>query len=312
MNVGILWDIENVTPPSNTNYIQSVIEKVSEDGRISYAIAFGNWNDNSIRNIAYELSVNNFELIHIPKSRKNSSDMSLVAHGVELIFQYPHIERFVLISGDGDFRPLLVSQRKYGKETWVICDVKNNASEDLLRMADKYFDYRDIINLNDNQEIGLISFNAEHIPDISKEQAFELFKEAVTIITNENKFPSSGGVKTKMKLLNNQFDESSFGYNTWYEFVSEAKIHTDITFENGHFALKENDDNTIPEVFKKLIESIPEKNKWVLIAKIGDKFDYKKYGYSKLLNLALDAEKRGYIETNYDATNTTWSIMRKC
>ena len=311
MNVGILWDIENVTPPANTNYIQSVMEKVSEDGRISYAMAFGNWNENSIKNIATELSVNNFELIHIPKSRKNSSDMSLVAHGVELIFQYPHVERFVLISGDGDFRPLLVSQRKYGKETWVICDVNNNASEDLLKMADKYFDYRDIINLNDNQDIGMINSGSEVTFNISKEQAFELFKEAVTIIINERKLPSSGGVKTKMKLLNNQFDESILGYRTWYEFVSDAKINTNITYENNHFVLKENDRNTIPEVFEKFLEAIPESNKWVLIAQIGDKFNYRKYGYSKLLNLALDAEKRGYLETNYNSANTTWSIMKK-
>jgi len=59
MNVGILWDIENVIPPQNTNYIQFVIEAVSKGGRISYAMAFGDWNKDSIKTIAHELYVNN-------------------------------------------------------------------------------------------------------------------------------------------------------------------------------------------------------------------------------------------------------------
>jgi len=72
MNIGILWDIENVTPPIGTNYIQTVIETVCKEGRLSYAMAFGNWNNNSIKNIAPELFSNNFELIHIPKAGKKT------------------------------------------------------------------------------------------------------------------------------------------------------------------------------------------------------------------------------------------------
>ena len=306
MHVGILWDIENVTPPANTNYIQSVIEKVAENNRISYAMAFGNWNKESIRNIAHELFINNFELKHIPKSIKNSADMSLVAHGVEIIFQYPHIERFVLISGDGDFRPLLSTQKKWGKETWVICDVNNNASEDLLKMADKYFDYREIINPEDNQESDVVQINST----LTKEMAFELFKEAVGIIIKEKKKPLSSYVKIKMKLLSSEFDEKKLGYNSWLNFVQEAKNSTGITFENGCFVMNDKEE-TIPEVFKMLIQAIKETGNWELSSQVAERFDYKNFGYKKFRNLVLDAEKRGYIETMYDVDKTTWFIKKK-
>ena len=151
LNTAILWDIENVTPPAGSGYIQSIIETIEEGGKISYAMAFGNWNRPGIKNIAGDLAANSFELIHVPKSRKDSSDMSMVAHGVELIFQYPHVERYVLITGDADFRPLLLSLRKYGKQTLIICDAKN-ASEDLLKMADDYRDYREIIDDDEEAE----------------------------------------------------------------------------------------------------------------------------------------------------------------
>jgi len=298
MNIGILWDIENVTPPVGTNYIQSVIEAVCKEGRLSYAMAFGNWNSDSIKSIASDLASNNFELIHIPKStvgKKNSSDMSLIAHGVELIFQYPHIDRYVLISGDGDFRPLLLSFKKHGKETWVICDVNNNASEELVRMADFSIDYRTIIkNMDDftenDKDIIEIKDN-----ELTKEKAFELFREAVGIIIKDNKKPLSPSVKIKMKLLNDQFNENKLGYNSWLEFVQDAKKATNITYENNCFVINNKEENTIPAIFNELIIELKKRGDWVLFQVIAQYIDFKNSGYKKFKDFALDAEKRGYI-----------------
>ena len=312
MNIGILWDIENVIPPVGTNYIQSVIEAVCKDGRLSYAMAFGNWNNNSIKNIASDLASNNFELIHIPKSnigKKNSSDMSLIAHGVELVFQYPHIERYILISGDGDFRPLLLSFKKHGKETWVICDVNNNASEELLKMADFFMDYRTIIkNMDDFTESNkdLIGIKDS---ELTKERAFELFKETVGILIQENKKTVSPAVKTRMQLLNNQFNENKLGYSTWREFVEDAKSHTNITFVGGLFVLNNSEDKTIPIIFEQLLNYLPENKECVLSNQIGDKINYKGSGYKKFKKLALDAEMRGYVEIKN--VGLDWSMKRK-
>jgi predicted nuclease of predicted toxin-antitoxin system len=307
MNIGILWDIENVTPPIGTNYIQSVIETVCKEGRLSYAMAFGNWNNNSIKNIAPELFSNNFELIHIPKTgKKNSADMSLVAHGVELIFQYPHIERFVLVSGDGDFRPLLLSFKKHGKETWIICDVNNNASEELIKMADKSIDYRTIIkNMDDFYENKSIDISEN---ELTKENAFELFKETVGIMINENKLPSSGSVKLKMQLLNDQFDEEKLGYKSWLEFVQDAKNATNITYENNCFVINDKKENTIPDIFKELIKVLQAYDDWILFQQIAEKVNFKSFGYKKFKNFALDAEKRGYIKIKNNALD--WYMIK--
>jgi len=309
MNVAILWDIENVTPPTGTDYIQTIIDAVTENGKPSYAMAFGDWNKESIKKVAYELSSCSFELIHLPRSKKNSADMSLVAHGVELIFQYPHINRFVLVSGDADFRPLLLSLRKYGKETWVICDVKNNASEDLLKMADKYSDYREMI---DSEESAFRSEGSAHENiGLTKEQAFELFKEAVGIMINEKKKPSHGSVKIKMKLLNSEFDEKRIGYRTWNDFVNDAMGKTGIQYvdeDRKIFRITESRAQIVPEVFKLLLKNIEKSDEWVLFTELAKKVDYKKYGYDRFKKLALDAEKRGYVTTRN--LGLTWSLKR--
>ncbi|MDR3072679.1 MAG: NYN domain-containing protein, partial [Clostridiales Family XIII bacterium] len=231
-----MWDIENVTPPTGMNFIQAVIDAISVNGRLSYAMAFGDWNNPQISGIAEEMASSNFELIHTPHgSKKNSTDMSLIAHGVELIFQYPNIERFVLVSGDGDFRPLLLTQKKHGKETWVVCDVNNSASEDLIKMADHSLDYRDIIKgVEDFDEPKDLDSEISDT-DLSKESAFELFKETVDLMIKAGNKPASGGVKSRMKLLNPQFDELALGYDSWFSFVQDAKDATQIIHKNGAF-----------------------------------------------------------------------------
>ena len=309
MNIGILWDIENVTPPSGMNFIQAIIEAASQSGRVSYAMAFGDWTNKRICNIAEEMASNNFELIHTPHgSKKNSTDMSLVAHGVELIFQYPNIERFVLISGDGDFRPLLLAQKKHGKETWVVCDVNNSASGDLIKMADRALDYRDIIKSVDDINEPPTSSDENADTGISKESAFELFKETVGIMIKAGNKTESGGVKSRMKLLNPQFNEKELGYISWSAFARDARIATKMTYKEGVFALTQKDDSSIPSVFKTLIDALPEKGGWAIFNHIAQKIDFRNSGYKKFKDLALDAEKRGYVITKN--TEQNWSLKK--
>jgi hypothetical protein len=309
MNIGILWDIENVTPPMGMNFVQAVIEAVSTDGRLSYAMAFGDWNNVRISGVAGEMVSCNFELIHTPHGgKKNSTDMSLVAHGVELIFQYPNIERFVLVSGDGDFRPLLITQKKHGKETWVVCDVNNSASEDLIKMADHSLDYRDIIKeVEDYDEPK--GFGAEAADtDLSKERAFELFKETVGLMISAGNKPAPGGVKSRMTLLNPQFDERALGYDSWSDFVQDAKDATRIVFKDGAFKFTKKNDTTIPSVFKALIDALPSDGGWAMFNQIAKQIDFRNSGYKKFKDMALDAEKRGYIVTK--SAGSDWSLRK--
>lgn len=300
---GILWDVENVRP--RESYVQLIIEWISKQGDLSYALAFADWNKNNIKNIAKEIFTHNFELVHVPEARKNSADISLITKGVEMIFQYPHIERFVLITGDSDFRPLLTSFKKYGKESWVICDVNNNASEDLLKMADQYFDYRKIIETDsddDKDEDDGKSF-------LSKPQAYELFQEAVGLMLKENKKPSLGSVKIKMMLLNDAFDEKELKYRSWRSFVNDAINHTKVVYEDEDkniLNLEKNVTPEIPQVFQKLLEVLKKEKDWASFNEVAKKVPYKELGYSRFKKLALDAEKRGYVEVQNKGR--TWSI----
>ncbi|WP_062428419.1 NYN domain-containing protein [Treponema endosymbiont of Eucomonympha sp.] len=321
-NIAILWDIENVTPTAGSGYIQSIIDTISAKGKISYAMAFGDWNRSHIKYTAGELAANSFELIHVPASRKDSSDMSMVAHGVELIFQYAHIDAYVLITGDADFRPLLLSLRKYGKETLIICDVKNNASEDLLNMADEYLDYREIID-DGSADAAAEDTNGTEI--ISKPQAFQLLVETIGIMLGEKeqgrkggRDPAIGAVKIRMKLLNSSFDERKLGYRTWKAFIREAAQNTAVRFaDEGERSLcldaaAARGKITVPEVFAVLCACIPSGDSWTNFQDVSRllarKINFHEFGYSQFKKLALDAEKRGLVSVQNNGSS--WLIKR--
>lgn len=320
--IAILWDIENVTPKSDTSFLQDLFEFLeSDNSKISTAQCFGDWTRMNLRRISNSLFEKSFELVHVPRSRKNSSDISLITHATEMIFLYPHLERFVLITGDADFRPLLQTLKRHGKETWVICDA-GNASEDLLALADTYYDYRSIgtDDTDEGEDEGTAGMPQQDFSkSVSKENAFELFQEAVTLMVNEKKTPSLGSVKVKMKLLNVDFDEKLYGYSSWKKFVVDAIAKTQVTFdqENKNILRLEKSPDQVkvqhPKIFQHLLATLPNSKEWVSFSRSSQKLNsnhvqIKESGYNRFKSLVVDAEKRNLVETKYDGI--TWYLRK--
>ena len=123
-NVAILWDIENVNPGKESLYIDGLIEFAESQGRIVTARAYADWTKSVIsRRLAENLVKRYFYLVHIPQTnKKNSSDIGLITDALELLRLYTHIDTFILVTGDSDFRFLLISLRGAGKSIKVICN----------------------------------------------------------------------------------------------------------------------------------------------------------------------------------------------
>ena len=105
VNLAVLWDVENVTPSADSLFVEGLLEYARQIGNISSAVAIGNWSSSINNTLAVNISEKGFELIHLPqpdeKSRrkKNSSDFVLITKATEMIFQYPHIKTYVLLTG---------------------------------------------------------------------------------------------------------------------------------------------------------------------------------------------------------------------
>jgi uncharacterized protein (TIGR00288 family) len=320
-SIAILWDIENVTPRSDSLFVNGLIEYASELGKVSVATAYGDWARGSIRKTSEALAENSFEMVHVPynKKQKNSADMALSTHAVELIYQYPHIKKLILVTGDADFRPLLQSLRKHGIETIIICD-SQSASEDLLLLADEYKDFRDLIpdsedeDDQDNDDDDNNSQVQKHA--ISLPEALILLKEAINIMNRRKKLTTLGAVKVRMKLLNDTFDENRLGFRSWKKFILFAEKQNAIELEHTEndqiIRLPEADSKELsknlarlPQIMYNMLKAIRdcgEKTGKPLVpfSSVNNRMleegsDIKKSGYSQMKKLVKDAEKRGLV-----------------
>lgn len=320
-NVSILWDIENVTPSANTYFTAGLLEYARKEGTLSSATAIGNWTKNLSKDLALNLSENGFELIHIPQpekngaAKKNSSDFALITKATEMVFQYPHIETYIILTGDIDFRALLQTLKKHGKRIIIICDAKN-AAENLLEFADEYLDYRNLLPDDGVEE----SSDADTPKPIKKKAAFGMLAETVGILNKESKIANAGGVKVRMKLLNENFSGDILGFSTWNAFINAAvkdKVVERQDSDKGIVLVVPEKSKAVedtPEVMQKLLKAIkaaPGDKGWVHFSVVGNKLvssnvSIKDYGYSQLKKLILDAEKRGLVETRNE--NGQWGV----
>lgn len=230
-NVAILWDIENVTPRSSDNLlIQGMWDYAESLGRVVTSFAYADWSKPGFRSLGPILSGLHFTMLHVPFQRsrknKNGADMQLVADAMELVRFHDHINTFVLITGDSDFRSLLLSLRKSGKKVHIICDIKT-AAQDLLALADSFADYKELLpdNDDDSDESDDSDDRDGGKKNFPKEYWFERLAETAAILQKDSKSSNMGSVKIKMKMLNRDFNEKKIGkrgYKRWSDFVSAA------------------------------------------------------------------------------------------
>lgn len=332
-NVAIFWDIENVTPKTNnTLFIEGMWEYSESIGRVVSSHAYADWSKPQFRKIGPVLSTLHFHMVHIPreKTKKNSADMQLVTDSLEMLRYYHHIDTYVLISGDSDFRPLLHTLRKAGKKVHIICDI-TTASQDLLYLADFFVDYRDIIHYSEHEhdeygsmftfEEGNTSKNDPAYTGVeSRDFWYPALGEAAALLEKEGKTCNMSTLKIKLKMLNPEFDEKKLGFKRWSLCVHLAA-------KAGYVVLNEKDNQTIikplddkyrkgelQKSFSELVKLLSEDEKQNSFAVISSKLEKEginlaDLGFKKFKKFVLAAEVRGLVETKIE-NNTQYIKLR--
>ena len=315
-SVAILWDAENVNPNQKEGLVEAVLDYTKKYGQVSVAAAFADWKKTNLASSDETFANESFQLIHVPASRKNSSDISLITSGIEYLFIYPHIDTYVIVTGDVDFRPLLVSIRRRGCKTVIICDARN-ASEDLLQVADEYFDYRTIIDTE-------VEEKRAHL---TKENAYHLLAEAITNLKEKKGKANYSEVKVRMLLLNDSFNEKELGFSSWAAFVesaakeriikvlkSDKKMFLELIESSKTVNTKNDPFLQMLCELKRLAAGKTGKN--ISFARLSDtltkkNIDIKVFGYSRFKKYLQDAEKRDFVRTSSEDLNHYVSITEK-
>lgn len=254
--MAIFADFENVAiGAEQAKYerfdITKVIERVLVKGNVVVRKAYCDWG----RYEKFKRSMHeaNFELIDIPhvrQSGKNSADIRMVVDALDLCYTKPHIDTFVVISGDSDFSPL-VSKLRENNKVVIGVGVKQSTSDLFVATCDEFIFYDDLVRKKESQRTRPASKKTTEKPAngspptaggtattapgaAKRDEAVTLVLETVEAMTEtrgEDEMIWGSMVKQAIKRQKPGFAESYYGFRGFNALLEEVR-------DRGHIELQ--------------------------------------------------------------------------
>lgn len=307
-HLAIFWDVENVSDEPSTH--KAMTEKIRQSGHVVKAYAFADWDPR--RDMAENLYALGYDLIHVPSNQDNASDYKMASYILDHLVHYSETTRYVMITGDGDFKLLVGSLKERGVELWLISNPVITASEliDHANMYSDIFSFRpslDCVRPEDCDESVQSIVKQRHVAGIQ-------LQEVVRTIMQTGSKPGVGHAKHVMKSLNPEFNEKELEFAGWNEFLewAEAQRYIDQEGELPSTVLALPKQLTpqsvkmsqeVSEAFdflamiteEDLNEGAPPSlmNLGIQMRERG--LEFEKIGYRRFSDFVLSAEKRGLI-----------------
>ncbi|MDA0241635.1 MAG: NYN domain-containing protein [Proteobacteria bacterium] len=237
-NMALFCDFENVAlGVRDAKYaafdIQKVLERLLIKGNIVVKKAYCDWGRyKDFKAAMHEAAFELIDIPHVRMSGKNSADIRMVVDALDLCYTKPHVDTFVIISGDSDFSPL-VSKLRENNRTVIGVGVKNSTSDLLMSNCDQFIYYDDLLldpaspskarrkapasrggrkggaSEEDKQLEGL-GLVVETVEDLARER-------------NEEENIWGSMVKQTLKRRRPGFNESYHGYRTFTDLLEDAE-----------------------------------------------------------------------------------------
>ncbi len=253
-NLALFCDFENIAlGVRDARYAQFDINRVLErlllKGSIVVKKAYCDWE--RYREFKSGMHHAGFELIEIPhvkQSGKNSADIRMVVDALDLCYTKPHVDTFVIISGDSDFSPLVAKLRENDKGV-IGLGVKNSTSDLLIASCDEFIYYDDLVReqkarRGSRRKSTADSANASSAAAEGKErdngkdrdedkkgeedrkqEAFDLVLATLDALIDERGEEGKvwgSMVKQALKRVRPGFNESYYGFRSFNRLLEEA------------------------------------------------------------------------------------------
>jgi uncharacterized protein (TIGR00288 family) len=244
-NLALFCDFENVAlGVRDARYAQfditRVLERLLLKGSIVVKKAYCDWErykdaKSGMHHAGFEL----IEIPHVKQSGKNSADIRMVVDALDLCYTKPHVDTFVIISGDSDFSPLVSKLRENNKAV-IGVGVKNSTSDLLIANCDEFIYYDDLVReqqkprrarkktpASDHAASSHASETreGEHREEDRKQEAFDLVLSTIdALIAERGEEEKIWGsmVKQALKRRRPGFNESYFGFRSFNRLLEEA------------------------------------------------------------------------------------------
>ncbi|CAA9459026.1 MAG: Maebl [uncultured Rubrobacteraceae bacterium] len=230
-DLAIFIDWENIYISTVTEYgakpnVSAILEKSREYGRIVSATAYADWTDGDFRQAPPTLYSNGISPRYISaryfpggrsqKRRTNSIDVMLAVECADFLHYHPQVDTYVLVTGDGDFIPLVSLLRSRGKNV-VVIGVSEATSYHLIESADHFISYASLL------EEERAARARDRQPKKKTSDPYRELVSAVEALKKGGKTRVLGQVKQQMIVQLGSFDERNEGFKKFKDFVVEAE-----------------------------------------------------------------------------------------
>ena len=134
----------------------------------------------------------------------------------DFLHTHPQVDTYVLVTGDGDFIPLVSLLRSRGK-TVVVIGVSEATSYHLIESADHFVSYASLLE----EERAARTRDSE--PKKKRVDPYKELVRAVEALKKGGKTRVLGQVKQQMIVQLGSFDERNEGFKKFKDFVVEAE-----------------------------------------------------------------------------------------
>lgn len=152
--VALFIDFENLVyglhETFGANYADEVepellFELADEYGDVVLANAYADWRSRDVNQFQTDLYRLGIDLIHVFAKHyadkvKNAVDVKMAVDAIETVWTLPHVDTFIIVSGDRDFIHVLKTLRRYGKRVVGVSPALS-VSNDFAALCDRFVRY---------------------------------------------------------------------------------------------------------------------------------------------------------------------------
>jgi uncharacterized protein (TIGR00288 family) len=241
VNLAVFCDFENIAigvrQSKHTDFdIDKVLERLLLKGSIVVKKAYCDWS--LFKEFKPRMHEAAFEMIEIPHPRqagKNSADIRMVVDALDLCYTKPHVDTFVILSGDSDFSPLVSKLRENNKRV-IGVGVKDSTSDLLTANCDDFIFYDDLVRIQEKRKRpvkarvprkkGSTQKPVKKDDDARLQQAFDLIVDTIDMLIEERGEEEKlwgSMVKQAIKRRKPGFNESYYGFRAFSQLLVAAE-----------------------------------------------------------------------------------------
>lgn len=219
--IAVLIDADN----AQLVKLKSILDEISTHGRIIVKKAYGDWNNNLLKNWEPELS----RLAIKPEQQfaytigKNATDISMVIDAMDLLYTNIY-DAFVLVSSDSDFTPLAIRLRESGVYVLGVGEGKTPQS---FRNACDDFILTEFLNITNAEKEGkniivneteneILSNNSHQI---NMDDIHELLRIAYDKYQDEEELVNVSSAGSYIKRVKPDFNPRIYGFDKLPELL---------------------------------------------------------------------------------------------